>query len=909
MKLRVRGRSRVIDVLLFAALAVAGPIPAFAAETHQFDVSAEDATTAIRDFATQAHVQILVAGESVGEKQLHPVSGKFSTQEGLGLLLADSGLSPQYVGDRSIALVKASGMTSPADGNAKEGQKSSSGGLRLAQVDQGKSSGASLVANRTTNSPEYSDNASSGLGEIIVTARKQQEKLQDVPLTVTALSGERLSEVGAADVKDVLGTVPGLSYSNVERGLSRYAIRGIASNVASPTVGLYLDDISLVTQATTFTGAFDAILFDMDHIEVLKGPQGTLYGGSAMGGAIKYVSAAPDLTKETGFVSAGASATQHGDPGYKTAGVFNMPLISDVLAVRGGISYMHDGGYINNVSGLNAENTGLSGTPAPNYSPLFRNSLSTAGENDYNSADTYVGKLSLLWQPNDSLRIRPQAIYQNYDEKNPDYFFLNLPSLTSSYRYNSQPTIDNSGIYSLDVRQSLGPVEITSLTGYFDRELSFNRDYSFFVNNNALPNFYTTNSYASVTYNTKTFSQELRVASAPAPDRRLSWVGGLYVSNQNEKVDNADYSYDLGFPDDTLFHLLGTSSVHQKAAFGQLAFRPMDALELTAGVRVFEIDVKSGGVYGGGLISPVDEPVPQLESKEHGVTPRFGLSWKVTDQNLIYTSAAKGFRPGGPATPVEVVPGLLDCSADLIRLGIDPNHQPTQIKSDSLWTYELGSKNELGNDRMTLNGALFYSNWKDIQQNNKLPTCGDSITINAGQARVQGVEVETEFQLTKALHIGANATYTDATIVDPATFNFPKKGDRILDTPAWMGSAFVRYNVPMNSGWDLSMDADYQVRSNQRRLYDPTQLAKFPAANGTYGSGGSTLIPYGAVFEPGYGVANAYVSLQRGPTSFKLFAHNLTDQQPLLDTNLSVGVSRSTTIRPRTIGVEVLRAF
>jgi len=175
--------------------------------------------------------------------------------------------------------------------------------------------------------------------EIVVTARKTSERLQDVPISVSAVSGDQLSERGAVDVKDVMRSIPGLSFSNVERGLGNYNIRGISTVASSPTVGIYLDDIPLTTLATTFSGAFDPIFFDMERLEVLKGPQGTLYGGSSMGGAIKYVSARPNSSAFSASAGVGLATTAHGDPSYNAEGIVNVPLVEGKLAMRAGVFY------------------------------------------------------------------------------------------------------------------------------------------------------------------------------------------------------------------------------------------------------------------------------------------------------------------------------------------------------------------------------------------------------------------------------------------------------------------------------------------------------------------------------------------------------------------------------------------
>jgi outer membrane receptor protein involved in Fe transport len=211
-------------------------------------------------------------------------------------------------------------------------------------------------------------------GDIIVTARKTDERLQDVPISINAVSGEQLRDRGAVDVKDVLRTIPGVAYEGTERGQSSYNIRGVATVTSSPTVGLYLDDIALVTNGTESTGAFDPVFFDMARIEVLKGPQGTLYGGSSMGGAIKYVSARPDLARVGGSAAVGVATTAHGAASYNGEGVINLPIVTDRLAIRVGGYYHHDGGYIDNRPNLPLIYPNQSSSPSPIYTPLVVNS-------------------------------------------------------------------------------------------------------------------------------------------------------------------------------------------------------------------------------------------------------------------------------------------------------------------------------------------------------------------------------------------------------------------------------------------------------------------------------------------------------------------------------------------------------
>lgn len=730
-------------------------------------------------------------------------------------------------------------------------------------------------------------------GDIVVTARKARERLQDVPISVNALSGDQLRDRGAVDVKDVLRSVPGLSFSGTERGLGNYNIRGISTVASAPTVGIYLDDISLVTIATSFSGAFDPVFFDMERLEVLKGPQGTLYGGSSMGGAIKYVSARPKLNVTEGSVAAGIGTTAHGSASYNAEAVLNLPLVADKLSVRGGVFYRHDGGYVDNVADGTVTNSRYSST-APGYTPQAQPSLSTRNQANYNDADTYVGRLSLLWQPDESWSIRPAAFYQHYKLANPGQFFLGMPELTASYRI-KQPTTDKAGIYSLAIDKELGAVQATSLTAYFDRKLDFVRDYSYFIGG-LVPPLYPLTSRNLSASRTKTFSQELRLASND-PGARLSWIAGLYYSHQDDRLYQIAATpgatpvigTEVGYVGDT------TTITKQYAAFGEATYKLLDNLDITAGVRLFQIkqivDILGDGPFNGGLTQIVGR-----KSNEKGVNPKVGISYKVTRDNLIYASAAKGFRPGGP-NRFQINPAL--CATDLARLGLTA--APNTFDSDNLWSYELGTKNQFGSS-VLVNAALFYTDWKKIQQQINLSSCGFAFTGNAGSADVKGAELETRFNLTRAFQVGGTATYSDAKISTAALGTSAQDGDQVLAVPKWMLSGFASYSVEVADGWRGQIRGEYQYQSRSRRQFDRIQSVVFPG-------GVPGTAPNRAEFRQGYQVVNAFASVGDGETEVRLYLNNVFDVAPRLDTDLTGGSDRSTTIRPRTVGLEVRRRF
>ncbi len=684
--------------------------------------------------------------------------------------------------------------------------------------------GASLIALAATAlglgpAPAYAQSAkpatASQLDELVVTARKREERVQDVPMSVTALSSVDLARSNARDVKDVLRQVAGVSYAGAELGQSRYSIRGISSASPSPTVGIYLDDVSLVTVTSNFSGAIDPVFFDFSRLEVLKGPQGTLYGGNAMGGAIKYVSHAPRLDAYEADVAAGVATTAHGGASYTGEAVINAPLIKDVLALRAGLTYRDDAGYIDNVPNAQAVNYLTSTTSPPAaLSPLSRPSLSTRAAKDQNSDRVLGVKLALLWQPDPSIEITPQLFHQSYRQKNSSAFWTNLPQFTSSYRL-AQPTKDRLDVYSLAAVKHLDKIDLTWLSGYVDRTVAWDRDYSFYIGTLA-PFLYGFNSPNASDSATRTFSQELRAASSD-PAARLRWTAGLYYSRQkdvlDQTVDTIGVGAVLGTGTDIVYHGNTGTRTTQYAAFGDLTYALLPRLDANVGVRLFRVE-QSVDTTGDGLLNG-GHTHASGSSREDGVNPKIGLSYRVTDDDLIYGSATKGYRPGG-SNPFAVAPGL--CGADLKALGLSA--VPTGYQSDKLWTYEAGSKNQFLDRKLTLNGAVFYTDWQNIQQKVFLPSCGFSFTGNVGAATVKGAELSAEYEVVEGLTLSGTASYADAQITRTSPGVSARVGQPVLDTPKWIADAAVAYRFPIWAQGVATVRAEYQYHGSNLRQFE-----------------------------------------------------------------------------------------
>jgi outer membrane receptor protein involved in Fe transport len=739
------------------------------------------------------------------------------------------------------------------------------------------------------------ENADLRDNEIIVTARKSNESIQNVPISITAITGEELRAQGANEIQDVVRNIPGLALSRAERGLARYSIRGLSTNVSAPTVAIFLDDISLVTISTTFSGGFDPVFFDMQRIEVLKGPQGTLYGGSAMGGAIKYVSNTPDLDRFSVNASAGAAIVSEGSPNYNGEVAVNVPIVEGSLAFRGGFFYRRDGGFIDAVPGEVQIST-QSSTPFPVYTPLRLDALSTRREDNINYSDTYALRASIEWQPSAGWSIRPQIFYQDSKLQDSSLYFLGRPDFESSFR-TAQPNIEKTSVLSLNIEKNFDGVKLTSLTSQFDRQFDYIRDYSFILGN-IFSFLYPLDGDNISETDTSTFSQELRLSSDGDPNAPFKWVVGLYYQDQVDElfqaVDQAGSGAIFGLDTDRLYLGDTKASLTQYALFGEASYRLFDRLELTAGVRLFKDRQRLDALYDGLIAGPVTV-VDGRTSEEDGINPKFGLSYEVSEDNLLFASAARGYRPGGPNRYV-VSPEA--CGDDLAQIGL--TQIPDSFQSDSVWTYEVGTKNQFSGGRVTVNAAAFLTRWTNTQQAVGL-ACGFGFTANLGSAEVKGFEIEARVEPIDGLELGGNAAYTKTEVLETLE-GIVEAGDPLPNVPTWMASAYAGYSATFANGWDLTLRGEYQYQGR-------APFGIVPDLNVLFSDGVVAGVPNPSEFRQSFDVVNLTASIGQGDTLVRVFARNVFDARPQLDLAIFSGADQTFTIRPRTIGVEVVQSF
>ena len=736
------------------------------------------------------------------------------------------------------------------------------------------------------------------LETIVVTAQKRAQKLEDVPMSVSAISGDAIDQ-GPRNIQEILRSVPGVSFSGTEPGQGRYTIRGVSTGASSPTTGIYLDDVSLVSINTSFAGAIDPPLFDLERIEVLKGPQGTLYGGSAMGGAIKYVSRAPVLDDTSITAGAELASTAKGAISYEGQSVVNLPVMRDKLGVRLGVMYRDDGGYVDyvpNATGVFV-NQSLNNPPAP-YQPVPFASAGTLSIKDANERKNFAARLAGKWRASDSLTVSPVVTVQRSNKLNPDDFWANLPEFQASYR-SRQPTHDDVEIYSLNVSQDFSRLNFTSLTAYTSRKVRWARDYTFFVAG-LVPFLLSSDSPNESDTSTYTFSQEFRLSSADA-DASTKWTLGAFYSRQADELYQIVHTSNAG----TIFGT-GTDVVYegdqktkstQYAVFADITQTIAERWDLNAGVRWFDIKQTVNGVFDG-VFNGGHSEIDDKRATNVGFNPKVSVSFRVQPGHLLYASASKGFRPGGPnrfdtSSPL--------CAPDFERLGI--TKAPNSYGPDSLWTYELGSKNSAFAGRFVANAALFYTDWKKIQQQVDLPTCGFQFIANVGAATVKGAELSLEAALPAGLKLGGNVTYTQGRITESAPGVSASVGQPMLDTPKWMGNVFGEYRIPGLERVAGTLRAEYKYRGSSIRAFDTVATVANP-------DGSLSQIPDPSQVQQAYRLLNLDFSVAWEKWQARLYVNNVTNASPILDDGSRVSLFLTqTTLRPRTVGVGLRTTF
>ncbi len=841
--------------------------------------------------------------------------------------------------------------------------------------------------------------------EVTVTATRRAEPLSKVAISVSSIGAEEMTSRGVKQFDDLIRLTPGLNLTRQSAtGANQIAIRGISSDAGSGTTGVYIDDTPIQVRNLGF-GSANAFpgLFDVERVEVLRGPQGTLFGAGSEGGTVRFIQTEPSLSDTSISTRAELATLKHGDPSYEAGLAFGAPIVADRLGFRLSAYYRREGGYIDAVGGT----YDILDPSGAAYGDSVDFTRTDTFKKDVNWNRTLAFRGALKFAVNDALTITPSVFYQkhhvndgaglgaefdlatsdvgdrNYSRQ---YFFKGAPGAvfiapndpTTITTLNDMDVPNNASgddkftLSAVAINWELNAMTLVSNTSYFDRTAGQWYDYTkgyasfyspqFFVEADGVTSTgtYVPDGWKSMSrYNNGqgNFVQEFRIQSNDDA-ARLTWLaGGFYSHNRqtaNQPISNnfmqdanwvGFYPTGFGFgyygvnggdpfgPGSTaLQNFFGDNLLpnavtflgqwkmveEQLAGFAQADFKITEQLKLTAGVRVSRNKLDFNAAYlgpennanapfgfpcagapcvlGEGASAPV-YPLSSTHSSESATTPKFGLAYQLNDANLFYATASKGFRPAGASLRVPSI-----CDGDLITNGyVDENGNPVQpetYKSDSVWSYEIGSKNRLFGGRLVLDGSIYEVKWKNIQANVSLPSCAYNFVDNLADATSRGVDFAFQLRVTEHLDLegayGYNDPKFDRDALSPGGEKIFSKGAGIPDAGAPSTLSFSgTYSAPISDRTEGYVRADFTRTSRWRRVanLDPNSPLYDPR-----------LLPI-----PAYSIVNLRVGARLDDFDLSLFVQNLTDKAPAL--NLFAGDYydpqdwTNGSLRPRTYGI------
>jgi iron complex outermembrane recepter protein len=760
---------------------------------------------------------------------------------------------------------------------------------------------------------------STGLGEIVVTAQRREESINKVPISITALSQQSMDDLHVVKVEDLSGLVPGVYASPGNPVFQAITIRGIAAGNNAATTEFYIDEtpisIRQITQGGNATNP-EPLLFDLDRVEVLRGPQGTLFGASAMGGAIRLITPQPSLTEDSGLAKAEAGVTETGDPDFEVGAAYGGPIVSGVAGFRVSAWFQRLGGFVNQ------EN------------PYSGDIVAT----NVNADNSYVIRPAVTWSPSEAVSITPSAYLQHKSYDSGDGYWLNtLPNqpgnndTTGSY---NSPVTENLRLGSLAMKFNVGSLLLQSDTSYLDRQITSYTDFSntieflltdgtknFPQGSNVIPGLNSFRSYYNDRSFTHAFMQEFRLSSSD-PTARVTWVAGAFFRRAVQGVEEpvtgdltpiTEAAYGLtsqqvfGLPNyiwngETTFAYTDYDATDiSEAVFGDMAIAIVPKLKADVGVRLeHALVTQQKEVTAGPLYEIAFSSVVLPEERVNPVTPRFSLTYQFTDNDMAYVSAAKGYRVGGGNSPDTAGNPL--CGPSLKQYGL--TSVPATYQPDDLWTYEAGLKDLLFNRKLSVRGSIYYTTWKNVQTQLKAASCYSYFTSNEGELTVQGFDLQIEAVIAEGLKIRALAGYTHA--YSPETVGGSNGGVPVVAAgepeqgiSPWSAALNGEYSVNANSLW---LDSRAYLRLDYRWTG-----AENPADPGVAGYDPA----YNAHLNQAYGVLNARLGIARAGWDLSAYLNNATNADPLLGWGHEMGDSLGTALRmrPRTAGLTAWYRF
>jgi len=718
--------------------------------------------------------------------------------------------------------------------------------FRVAQVAQ-----ESKMAG--TPSPSQMEREGERISEIVVTAQKREERLQDVPVPVTALDAQALSDNGQVLLRDYSSSVPGFRVTPSGQGYQYLSIRGIVTGgTVVPTVGVVIDDVPYGSSIANASGVPDIDPGDLARIEVLRGPQGTLYGANSIGGLVKFVTKDPDPSGYSGRIEAGTSYVQNGaEPGFNLRASANLP-ISDSLAMR--------------VSGFTRQDAGYIDNPVLNI-------------NGINESQTYGARWAALWRPSEDFALRLSALYQKVTADGVSQVSLlpTLGDLQQSFPAGVGGYDRSVQAYSATINYKLGKADLTAVTGFNSNRFSDSLDLTYAYGTVAKTVFGGTGAGLYDDFLAQKFTQELRLAMPIG--QSFDWLVGAFYTH--EHIPNHQLIGAVNATTGRLDGVLGVADYPniytEYAGFTDLTWHVTDRFDVQIGGRESRITVSnSTATSEGPVFAPGLAPVisPGVSSKADAFTYLLTPSFRLSPDLMIYARLASGYRPGGPNSFAAVSQGASQ--------SFDP---------DKTNNYEIGTKGDFLDHKLSIDASLYHIDWKHIQLKLNTPVKLFGYQGNGGTAKSEGVEFSVVSRPLSGLTVSAWVDYDDAAITDvpPLTPIYLYPGDRLAYSSRWSGSASAEQDFPL---WD---GATGFIRGQADYVGD--RLGIFTT---------SKTAP--RLEFPGYTQTNLSVGTKAGSWTASLYANNLADKRGLIGGGFSPPTA-VIYIQPRTIGLSVSKTL
>ncbi|HYC97011.1 TonB-dependent receptor [Brevundimonas sp.] len=755
--------------------------------------------------------------------------------------------------------------------------------------------------------------------EVIVTGSRRASTVQDVPFSINAQTQEDIQRSGAVNLEDLSRNVAGLTIQNLGPGQSQVSVRGVSAGQVvrdqpgvKEQVGVYLDES--VISLSLFTPDLD--LFDLNRVETLRGPQGTLFGSGSVGGTIRYITNQPRLNETGGLLEGNVNFVDGDSMGGHVKGAVNAP-ISDVLALRAVAYHTDYGGYID--------------------------ALREGGgrEENVNGGHRTGGRVALLFQPNDRVSITPRLVYQEiradgFNRQEAFNLFANpftttRPAITlgerEQYLLLDESFADDTALADITATFDLGAVSLDSVTSYIDRNIVLNRDASSLTGSVSVDLGYpsaavTLPSTLVDTTDLQQFSQELRLSSNG--DGPFQWLVGAFYSQVDRQYSQRlpTPGYDAytdarfgpgtsaavanGFPLNSPYNADLPYDIEQMAVFGEASYN-MGRLTITGGGRFYDFS-EERRFTSGGLFANGDDQVDETSS--NGFTPRVLLSYEATDSITLNAQAAQGFRLGGVNDPLNLP---LCTPEDAAIFGGFQSYE-----DETLWNYEAGVKSRFSG--MTFNAAAFYTDIENLQTTLDAGSCSSRVVFNVPKAHTMGLEAEFSGEIAPGFEIGVSGSLVeaefDSTVRDGsgAVIGGIREGNRLPSVPKFQISLNATYTRPISASADGYITASFQhVGSRYTQASDQENNPRSFVSGLPFGGASGADATVLDLELPSYEIFNlsAGVEMDNG-VDVVVYVNNLFDENPLLSFDRERGGRARlgyTVGQPRIVGMTVRKAF